>query len=81
MNMRSKVACSEAESVRLFGGLDTSIPKASQPAFELESHIFGIVSRHGAMRRCLSTGQGIITATDDDGRVFKVEISQVAGPA
>lgn len=79
--MTMHTTAAEAGGTRLFAGLTTEMPKPGRPAFELEGHIFGILARHGGMRRTNSNGQGIIVAVDDMGRTFKVEISQVAGPA
>lgn len=70
-----------AEARRLFGDMTTDIPKPGTPALELESHICGIVTRHASMLFTSSNAQGIVTAQDHDGRLFKIEISQVAGPA
>lgn len=77
--MTMHTTAAEAEGTRLFAGLTTEMPKVGRPAFELECHVFGILAR--SMHRVKSNSMGIIVAEDDAGRTFKVEISQVSGPA
>lgn len=79
--MTMQATIKEAEGERLFSHLSTAIPKQGKPAFELEGHIFGIVTRHASMRKTRSNGLGIIVAEDAQGRTFKIEISQVGGRA
>lgn len=57
-----------------------AVPKMGEATLVLEAHLFALLSKLN-VRTAGRKGTGIYTLRDKEGRVFKVEVTQVEGPA